>query len=121
MSSEDTTKILKFDGRCTGDYNLWRLHCKIALRRNEPWANLESTNCNQDMKDKSSAMIVTAHGDSALRVCSVKIADPLERFDVLGKHFNSTRTAIRILVLTAMYSKQFLNRDDMDVYVDEFD
>lgn len=121
MSTEDNSKIQKFNGRHSDDYHLWRLRCEIALKGKGYWSQLQGKDFDQDVKDKSSAIMVAALGDTALRVCSAKIGEPLQMLDLLDKRFASNRTATRISVLTAMFSKRFCAKDDMPKYIDEFE
>ena len=113
MTNDDTTKIQKFQGRQGDDNNLWRLRCEIALKGKGYWAKLSEKDCDQDTKDKSSAMMVGALGDAALRVCSAKIGEPMQMLSLLDNRFASKRTATRISVLTAMFSKRYYARKDM--------
>lgn len=121
-TSDDTTKIQKFSGSRNDDYSLWRLRAEIALKGKGFWTELEKKDCSEDIKNKSSAMLVAALGDTALRVCSSKIGQPLQMLEMLDNRFASSRTATRISVLTTMYTKRFNSRkDNMGKFIDEFE
>lgn len=66
-------------------------------------------------------MMVSAFGDSALRDCSCKIWMLLEMLSLLDKRFSLKRTATRISILIAMYSKRFTANQEMIRYIDEFE
>lgn len=121
MSTEDNSKIRKFDGRHNDDYHLWRLQCKIALKGKGCWSKQQGKDCDQDVKDKSLGIMVAALGDTALRVCSAKIDEPLEILDLLDKRFASNRTATCVSILTEMFSKRFGAKDEMPKFIDEFE
>lgn len=107
MLTEETTKIGKIGGRQSDDYHLWRLCFEIALNEEEYWNQLQSKDCNQEVKDKATAIIFAAIGDAAFRVCSIKVGNPMATFRLLDKHFASKRTATRILALTSLFAKSF--------------
>lgn len=122
FGTEDSTKIQKFNGIRNDDYSLWRLRAEIALKGKGFWTQLELKTCDEDVKNKSSAMLVAALGDTALRVCSSKIGEPLEMLKMLDNRFASSRTATRISVLTTMYTKRFNPKsDNMGKFIDEFE
>ncbi len=121
MSNADEHKIQKFHGRVTDDYNLWRHRAEIALKGKGYWSKLQQSEVPSEVKEKASAMIVQALGDSALRVCISKIDEPLEMLELLDKRYASTRSATRISLLTAVYSKKYADKQNMARFVDEFE
>lgn len=123
MSTEETTRIQKFGGRQSDDYPLWRLRFEIALKRKGHWNQLQSKDCDQDVRDKASAIMVAALGDTAFRICSNKAGDPMAMLSLLEKLFASKRTATRISVLTSLFAKRFhgQTRDDMATHINEFE
>lgn len=123
MSGYEEKKIQKFNGKYSDDYNLWRLRAEVALKGKGYWTKLEDMKtCDEETKSKASALIVSALGDTALRVCSSRIGDPLNMLKMLDNRCASSRTATRISVLTTMYTKRFdHNNDSMANYVDVFE
>lgn len=119
--SEDGAEIQRLNGRHNDYYHQWRLRCKIALNSKSYWTKLQANDCDQDTKDKSLAMMVAALGDSALRVCSAMIGEPIKMSDLPDKRFASNRMATPILVLKSMYSKKFVPRYEMPKFVHEFE
>ena len=118
---EDEYKIQKFFGRANDDYNLWRIRAEMSLKGKDYWEELRKEDCSIKTKQKASAMLTTELGDSALRVCSTQITDPMKMLELLDKRYASTRTATRICVLTSVYSKRFEAKDNMPRYIDEFE
>lgn len=121
MSNEDSNKIQKFNTRNIDDYNLCHLRCEIAVKGNGFSSELKSKHCDQDLKDKSSAMMVDALEDTGLRVCSAKIGELLRMLDLLDKRFASIHRATWISILLAMYLKHFSNQENIAEYIDEFE
>lgn len=79
MGSTDETKIQKFNCRRYDDYNLRRLRAETALKGKGYWEKLQDVKtCEIDVENKSSALIVAALGETALRVCSSQIGDPVK-------------------------------------------
>ena len=69
------------------------------------WYKLQKEKCLDEIKDRSTAMIVNGSGDLALRVC-VSAADyPLKMLQLLDDCYVSFHAATRISVLTAGYAK----------------
>ncbi len=70
MAGDDdiTTKIQKFNGRVSDDYDLWRSRAEFALKGKGYWNKMAGTDKGAE-EAKASAMLVNALGDSALRVC----------------------------------------------------
>ena len=120
MSSEDH-KIQKFDGRRKDDYNLWRIRAEIALKGKGYWSLLQVKDCDSITKEKASAMIVNALGNSALRVCSNHVSEPMDMLATLDARYASTRATTRISVLTALYTKRYTGKSEMARYVDQFE
>lgn len=83
MSTNENLKIHKFNIRHSDDYHLWPVRYEISLKGKGYWSNLEAQNCDQDIKDKSCAMIIAALGDYSVRVCSAQIGEPLKMVDLL--------------------------------------
>lgn len=77
MSTDDTLNIQKFYGKHGDDCHLWRLRCEIALKSKGYWSQLSVKDSDQNMKDRSSAMIVATLDDSALRVCIKRLESHL--------------------------------------------
>lgn len=74
------------------------------------------------MKEKLSALLVVALEDTVLRVEVAKIGELLEMLKMLDNHFVSSKTASRILVLTSVYNKQYIcKQDNMATFVNEFE
>eukprot|EP00171_Calliarthron_tuberculosum_P000561 IDg561t1 len=121
MASNEENKIQRFNGRSFDDFNLWRSRAEITLKSKGYWSKLLTSNCSQDVKDKASAMIVGALGDSALRVCISKIDDPMGMLKLLDSRYASTRAATRISVLTSLYTRKYTSKQDMPKYINEFE
>lgn len=121
MAKDDERKLSRFNGKESDDYNLWRIRAETALRGKKIWNKLHDEGCSQDIRDEAASILVTALGDSAFRVCSSKVRDPLGMLDLLDKRYASCRAASRISVLTTLFSKKYLNGQDMARFVDEFE
>ena len=120
MLDEDN-RIQKFDGRRSDDYNLWRIRAVTALKGKGFWSNLQKKDCDSGTKEKAVAILVNSLGDSALRVCSEHVDDPLKMINALDSRFASTRATTRISVMTALYTKRYSDKEDMTEYVDGFE
>lgn len=67
-------------------------------------------------------MLVGALGDAALRGCASQIGYAIKMLEMLDNRFALNRTAIRISVLTTIYTKRFNYRtDSMAKYIGEFE
>ncbi len=88
---DNTTKIQKFNGRASDDYNLWGSRAEIALKGEGYWNKMSGTDKGaEEARVKASAMLVNALGDSALRVCISKIEETEQMLKLLDKHYAST-------------------------------
>ena len=114
-------KLSRFNGRASDDYNLWRIRAETALRGRKLWSKLNKEDCSEEIKDEASSILVSALGDSAFRVCSSKVNEPLEMLSLLDKRYASSRASSRISVLTCAFSKRYQPGQDMAKYVDEFE
>ncbi len=118
---DDSLKIQKFNGRTSDDCNLWRVRAETALKGKGYWSKLNSDNCDSDVKDKASAMLVNALGDLALRVCMNEVSEPMKMLKLLDNRYASSRAATRISVLTSVYAKRWNGKEHMGKFVDEFE
>ena len=119
---DDSLKIAKFNGKASDDYNTWRLRAVIALKGKGFWTDLQKgKTCSRETKDKAAALLVHALGDSALRVCSAHIDEPLSMLSLLDTRYASNRASNRVSILTSLYSKRFTGKENMSKYVDEFE
>lgn len=75
---EDNAKILKFNGKWSDDYIFSRLWAEIAPKRKGYWKSLKGDQYNEVVKDKASAMLLSALGDCALHVCPLQIGSRLK-------------------------------------------
>jgi len=114
-------KISKFGGRSTDDYNTWRMRAVIALKGKGWWSQINIEKCPDDIKEKATALLVNALGDTALRVCSSELDEPLKMLDLLDARYASDRTSSRISLLTTLYTKRFKDKDNMPKFIDEFE
>jgi len=121
MSEKEDNKIQRFSGRAQDDYNLWRVRAEICLKGKGYWKQLQNEDCAEEIKEKSAAILVNALGDSAFRVCSSQVSEPLKMLELLDLRYASTRAATRISILTSVYSKTFGVKDNMPKYIDDFE
>jgi len=138
----DTTsgiKIPRFHGKRGEDYALWRLHLRAACRVKGVWSvvatNADSTAATSTdaasaattaqaakrlaKREKASGMIISALGDSPLRVVLDVDDDPARMLKLLDDRYASNRTVSRIAVQTRLYRMRYTNQD-MTKYIDEF-
>ena len=101
-SAEDTYKIAKLGGKAADDYNTWRLRAVIALKGKGYWSILNRDECPEEINEKATALIVNALGDTALRVCSAALDDPLQMLELLDARYASSRSSTRISLLTTL-------------------
>ena len=120
-SHDEENKIQKFNGRLNDDYNLWRIRAEAALKGKGYWKALHDEKCTVEVKQKSSAMIIHALGDAALRVCMSDVDEPLEMLASLDSRYASNRATTRIALLTSLYAKRYRNHENMAKYIDEFE
>lgn len=120
-ANDDVYRISKFTGKPSEDYTTWRLRAVIALKGKGFWSALQKKECAEDIKEKSTALIVNALGDTPLRVCSDKLDDPMGLLTLLDARYASCRTTSRVSLLTSLYTKRFNGKDHMSKYIDEFE
>jgi gag-polypeptide of LTR copia-type len=120
MAGDDDTKVQKFNAKPSDDYTLWRLRIETALKGKGYWSDLQTPACQETIKDKSTALIVSALGDSAFRVCAPEAGDPIAMLHMLDKRYASKRAASRISLLTSVYDKRYQPKSSMSKYIDEF-
>lgn len=137
MGEASVTKIPRFNGRRGEDYGLWRLRLRAACRIKGVWKLVESTSATtlsssddttimdaQKEKmtaklEKASAMIISALGDSPLRVVADADGDPARMLMLLDTRYASNRTVSRIAVQTQLYRMRYKGQD-MAKYIDEY-
>lgn len=93
MLTEETPKIQKSSAPHGNDYHLWCLRCKIARKGKGYWSKLQAKDCDQDIKDKSSAITVVALDDSVFCMCSTNVGELVVMVDVLDKRLALNRIA----------------------------
>eukprot|EP00171_Calliarthron_tuberculosum_P004578 IDg4578t1 len=121
MAGDEESKIQKFHGRPSDDYNLWRLRAECALKGKGYWKQLQEEDCKSEIKEKAVAMIIHSLGDIPFRVCSSQISNPMSMMELLDQRYASTRSTSRISTLTTLYSIKYQKHQDMSKYVDEFE
>lgn len=144
MSDTDTesndrtsvTNIPRFHGKGGEDYGLWRLRLRAACRVKGVWKYVdkslsatpsrdtsESTGTDQiklsTKLEKASAMIISALGDSPMRVIADVDDDPARMLELLDARYASSRTASRIAVQTQLFCMRYAGQD-MSTYIDEY-
>ena len=104
MSSEDH-KIQMFVSQRKDDYNLWLIRAEIARKGKCYWYLFQAKVCDSGQKKKGSVMFVHALGNSAPRVCSTHVSEPMDMIATLNARYASTRATTPISVLTALHTK----------------
>lgn len=140
ISPGSTLKIPRFHGRRGEDYGLWRLRLRAACRIKGVWNlverscddTLDSSSTPQDYElgirhkqslnnklEKTSGIIISALGDSALRVVADADGNPSSMLKLLDDRYASNRTSSRISVQTQLYRMKYQGQD-MSNYIDEY-
>ena len=132
-------KIPRFHGRRGENYSLWRLRLRAACRIKGVWdlvteeasssssaASSRSTTITDADKrklttklEKVSGMIISALGDSPLRVVADADGDPARMLRLLDARYASDRTVSRIAVQTQLYRMRYTGQD-MSRYIDDY-
>lgn len=110
---DDIYNVQRFNGRTSDGYSLWRIKAVTALKVKCYWTRLLSAKCPDEIKDKASAILINALGDTALRVSSSEISQPIKMFELLDRRFSSTLTSSRISILSSLYSKEYNSNQNM--------
>ena len=103
------SRIPRFNGKRGEDYGLWRLRLKAICRIKGVWAYVQSTP-TQDKQAASlqqleiaSAIIISALGDTPLRVVADSDGNPRKMLQLLDSRYATNRTGSRIAVQTQLY------------------
>ena len=107
MCKDDYRNLFRFNGKDTDDYNLCRIRAVTALKRGKLWPNLVKDNCGQEVKDEAPSMFVAALGDSAFRVCSLQVEDPMKILELLDARYATYRSSCPTSIFTTMFSKRY--------------
>lgn len=132
------TRIPRFYGRRGDDYGLWRLRSRAACRVQGIWSLVENdssrstgtdSTCGEmstvsrenqsSRQEKASGIIISALGDSPLRVLSDQDGNPARMLQMLDARYASNRTVSRITVQTQLYRMKYKGQD-MSRYIDEY-
>lgn len=126
-------KIPRFYGNRGEDYGLWRLRLRAICRVKGVWKVFEDAEVtssstdlanvgqqsNSIMIEKASGLIISALGDSPLRVVLDADDDPAKMLRLLDARYASNRTVSRIAVQTQLFRMRFTGQN-MSKYVDEY-
>ena len=137
-SERTALKIPRFHGRRGEDYGLWRLRLRAACRvkglwslvEKKPTADAEESTRQDEMTaaerhrqtaklEKASGIIITALGNSPLRVVADVDDDPARMLELLDARYASNRTVSRIAVQTQLFRMRYTGQD-MSKYIDEY-
>ncbi len=121
QEDDSGSKLKRFNGSPSEDYNLWRVRSEATLRGKQFWIPLERGTADESIHEKVTSILVCALDDSALRVCRSQIGKPMDMLKTLDSWLASKRASARIAVLTAIYSKRYHGNMPMSKYKDEFD
>lgn len=129
-------KIYCFHGRRCNDYGLWRLRLRAACRVKGVWKLIDKQSTAATSSDttatpptrldigteskleKASGLIISALGDSPLRIVADADGDPARTPRMLDSRYASNRTVSRIAVQTQLYRMRYKDQD-MSKYIDE--
>ena len=75
---------------------------EITLKGQEYWSILADPQCVNGIKDKEPAIILSAMGDTPLRIYATEVDKPLHILELLDERFASKRATKRISVITGM-------------------
>jgi len=78
-----------------------------------------SKKCNVEKREKASAIIISALGDTPLRVVMEAEDDPARMMKLLDARYASSRTVSRISVQTQLFRMNYSGQN-MSTYVDQF-
>ena len=133
-------KIPRFHGRRGEDYGLWRLRLRAACRVKGVWgvvgssstssSSTTTTTTTTDQEsppsardiskmEKASGIIISALGDSPLRVVLEADDDPKRMLKLLDARYASNRTVSRIAVQTQLFRMRYTDQA-MSTYVDKY-
>lgn len=132
-------KIPRFRGRREEDYCLWRLRLRAACRVKGVWGVVASPTDTVSIttsddnatrtasesarqiakREKASGIIISALGDSPLRVVLEADDDPKRMLELLDGRYASNRTVSRISVQTQLFRMTYTNQN-MSSYVDKY-
>lgn len=133
----NSTKIPHFHGKRGEDYGLWRMRLRAACRVKGLWNLIEvstSIPTERDARDstvdaeqhkfkhnleKASGMIISALGNTPLRVVADADDDPAKMMKLLDARYASNRTSSRIAVQTQLYRMRYKDQD-MSKYIDDY-
>ncbi len=123
MSNQDvdsSSKLKRFNGNHYENYNLWRIRAKATLKGKQYWSQLMTRTAEATVLEKATSLLVSALGDSPLRVWRAEIGNPIELLNKLDQRYTSNRAASRIATSTAVYSKHYSDSMNTSKYIDEF-
>ena len=129
-------RIPRFNGSRTDDYGLWRMRLRAACRMKGVWDVVEnlsgdsasstsSTSANpgspgtSKKREKASGIIISALGDTALRVVMEADEDPAKMLKLLDGRYASSRTVSRIAVQTQLFRMSY-DGQNMSDYIDQY-
>lgn len=132
-------KILRFHGLRNEDFALWRMRLRAICLVKGLWevvesdltptteASSSSSSASKSTKlsgtgdklEKASGIIISALGDSPLRVVIDAQDDPRKMLQLLDGRYASKRTVSRIAVQTKLFRMSYTNQN-MESYVDQF-
>eukprot|EP00171_Calliarthron_tuberculosum_P002471 IDg2471t1 len=131
-------KLPCFNAGRRDDYGLWRLRLRAACRAKGVWRlvdpsistksppNNELTDSTEltvgdsiEKLEKACALIISALGNTHLRVIQDVDDDPRRMLQLLDERYASSRAASRIAVQTQVYRKVY-GGGDMAKFIDEF-
>ena len=128
--------IPRFHGRQGEDYGLWRSRLRAACRIKGVWGlvdketsseassrtttpnDVEKQKLNSE-KEKASGIIISALGDSSLRVVADADGSPRRMLQLLDARYASNRTVSRIAVQNQLYRMRY-REQDMAQYIDKY-
>lgn len=91
-----------------------------ATKRKGYWYK-QGKNCDEDVKDKSSDIMVAEQYNTLLCVYNSKIGKKPEMLHLVGKRFASKQTETHNSVHTEMFFRCFVSKEKMHCFEDEFE
>ena len=133
-------KIPRFHGRRGEDYGLWRLRLRAACRVKGVWGVVDSSSSSSSStttttttdqeapqsardiskREKASGIIISALGDSPLRVVLEADDDPKRMLKLLDARYASNRTVSSIAVQTQLFRLRYTGDQNISTYVDKY-
>lgn len=122
MVREEDRELFSFSKKSTDVNGLWRVRAVSALKKKKKsWMKLREKDFDQDTKNDAASTLVMALGDTAFRVCSAHVEEPLKMKKALKEHYVSSQAESSISVLASVLTKKYQSGQDIAEFIDEFE